>query len=67
MKAAVMDMDLVRLLKQEVEQCFGKKVMSYGDTVELSREIFSKTSLQISQNTLRRFFGWQRKQMIGVG
>jgi hypothetical protein len=64
MKIAVMDIDLIRLLKQEVEQCFGKKVMSYGDTDELSREIFSKTSLQISQNTLRRFFGLVKAEYL---
>ncbi|HTM91362.1 MAG TPA: hypothetical protein VL095_03015, partial [Flavisolibacter sp.] len=48
---------IVGLLKNEVEECFGKKVISYGDCCDLSEEIFVKTSFRVNPNTLRRFFG----------
>ena len=57
MEVVVRNDRLVDLLKHEVQECYGKKVVSYGECLELSEEIFAKTSFQINPNTLRRLFG----------
>jgi hypothetical protein len=57
MEIVVRNDQLVGLLKNEVEECYGKKVSTYGNCLELSEEIFAKTSFQVNPNTLRRVFG----------
>lgn len=57
MEVVVRDDHTVDLLKNEVEECFGKKVVSYGECCELSEEILAKTGFRINPNTLRRLFG----------
>lgn len=47
---------LKEILLQEVEHTFGRKIISSGDCKILSDEIFSRTSHQLNENTLRRFF-----------
>ncbi|MEO5893969.1 MAG: hypothetical protein ABIQ31_27170 [Ferruginibacter sp.] len=45
------------LLKNEIEETFGKKINSARDCLLLSEEVFSKNSFTVNSNTLRRFFG----------
>lgn len=44
-------------LKEEVELTFGRPVFTAKDCMELRSEIFNRTKVQISPNTLRRLFG----------
>lgn len=48
--------ELIEILRLEVEQNFGRKVISSRDCIQLSDDIASKVSYLISSNTLRRFF-----------
>jgi hypothetical protein len=52
-----MTIDELLALRKAVESCFGKKVLSHKECLELQRDIFRKTETLISTNTLRRFFG----------
>lgn len=45
-----------------MEQTFGRPVFTAKDCIELSSEIFKRTKVQISPNTLRRFFGLVKAQ-----
>jgi len=45
------------LIKQEIENVFGRRIVSSRDCIELSDEIFQRTRIQLNPNTLRRFFG----------
>ena len=47
----------LNLLRHEVEESFGKKIVSSRDCIQLSEEIFHKTSFKVNSNTLRRFYG----------
>src|SRR5436305_1205442 len=49
--------ELITLIRSEIEQTFGRRVVSAGDCIQLSEEIYFKTSSRINSNTLRRFFG----------
>ncbi|HEV7329730.1 MAG TPA: hypothetical protein VGN63_01720 [Flavisolibacter sp.] len=44
-------------LKREVERVYGKKVVTYSDCLNLSKEITLRTGFRLNVNTLRRFFG----------
>jgi len=44
-------------LIEEVEEVFGRRVSSSRDCIQLSEEIYFRTSFRINPNTLRRFFG----------
>lgn len=46
----------VTMLKEEVERVYGRKILSASDCESLGREIFERTQLKVSVNTLRRFF-----------
>ena len=48
--------ELKKILTYEIEQVFGRKIISSRDCIELSEDIFSKTKHQLNANTLRRFF-----------
>lgn len=50
-------LNALELLKQEIEEVFGRPITSYRECVLLSDEIYNKTSFLVSHNTLRRFFG----------
>jgi len=52
-----MKTQLKSIIKVEIEQIFGRRVISSRDCIELSDEIYSKTNERLNQNTLRRFFG----------
>jgi len=52
-----MKTQLKSIIKLEIEQIFGRRVISSRDCIELSEDIHSKTSERLNQNTLRRFFG----------
>jgi len=45
------------VIKDEIENVFGRTIVSQRDCLDLSTEIFEKTQKQINVNTLRRFFG----------
>lgn len=49
--------NLPTTLKEEVEQTFGRPIFTAKDCIQLSAEIFNRTKVQISPNTLRRLFG----------
>ncbi len=49
-----------KVLKNEVEETFGEKIVSAKNCIALSEAIYSKISLTISSNKLRRFFGLVR-------
>jgi hypothetical protein len=48
---------MVEELKVEIEKSFGKKIISRGDCELLSDDLYRKTGVVISYNTLRRMFG----------
>ena len=45
------------VIRREIEQVFGRSIISSRDCIELSEEIFKRTQQQLNPNTLRRFFG----------
>lgn len=47
---------IIQLIKLEIEDSFGRKVLTARDCEELSGEVFLKTGQRIHANTLRRFF-----------
>jgi len=48
---------MVEELKGQIEKSFGKKVITRGDCELLSEDLFTRTGVVISYNTLRRIFG----------
>lgn len=52
-----MKLQVESLIKQEIENVFGRRIVSSRDCIQLSDEIFHRTKLQLNPNTLRRFFG----------
>lgn len=52
-----MTIDELFALRKAIESCFGKRVLSHKECLELQRDIFRKTETLLSINTLRRFFG----------
>jgi hypothetical protein len=48
---------VIAAVKSEVIQTFGRQVLTSGDCIELGDDIYTRTKLRISQNTMRRFFG----------
>ncbi len=49
--------EIIPILKKEVEQTFGRRIVSSRDCIQLSEEIFNKIGYKINSNTLRRLFG----------
>src|SRR6476661_7804654 len=45
------------ILKQEIQDHFGRPLATSRDCIQLSEELFQKTSFKVNPNTLRRFFG----------
>jgi len=48
---------MIEELKSKIENSFGKKINTRGDCELLSDDLFRKTGVVISYNTLRRMFG----------
>ena len=49
--------DLIPALKKELENSFGRKILSSRDCLQMVEDIYQKTGYTINANTLRRFFG----------
>jgi len=49
--------DQIPSLRKELENSFGRKVLSSRDCLQLVDDIYQKTGYSINTNTLRRFFG----------
>jgi hypothetical protein len=49
--------ELETIIREEIVHVFGRTVVSSGDCIELSGEIYGRTLHQLNPNTLRRFFG----------
>ncbi|MEP7375371.1 MAG: hypothetical protein ABI675_18365 [Chitinophagaceae bacterium] len=49
--------DLLPSLRKELENNFGRKVLSSRDCLQMVDDIYQKTGYTINTNTLRRFFG----------
>ena len=52
-----MKIEVESVIKDEIENIFGRRIVSSRDCIQLSDEIFQKTKFQLNPNTLRRFFG----------
>jgi hypothetical protein len=52
-----MNQALLSALRKELENSFGRKIMSSRDCLQLVDDIYQKTGYTINSNTLRRFFG----------
>src|SRR3712207_806091 len=44
-------------LKKKIVQKFGRKVLSFGDCLDLCSDVYKATGQTLNVNTLRRFFG----------
>lgn len=44
-------------VKKEIENVFGRRILSNRDCIQLSDAIFERTHFKVNPNTLRRFFG----------
>lgn len=52
-----MKKDLLPALRKELENSFGRKILSSRDCLQLVDDIYQKTGYTVNANTLRRFFG----------
>lgn len=52
-----MKQKLLASLKKELENSFGRKVITSRDCIQLVEDIYHKTGETVNANTLRRFFG----------
>lgn len=52
-----MQQNFIPALKNELENSFGRKVVSSRDCLQMVDDIYQKTGYSINANTLRRFFG----------
>jgi hypothetical protein len=52
-----MKQSLLSSLKKELEQSFGRKIVSSRDCIQMVEDIYHKTGETVNANTLRRFFG----------
>ena len=49
-----MSIEILNLLKEEVERVFGRKILTASDCQNLSKDIYQQTKSGLSLNTLRR-------------
>lgn len=56
--------EFLLILKREIEQIFGRKIVTAAECIELAEEIYHKTSARINSNTLRRFFGLVKTEYL---
>jgi hypothetical protein len=52
-----MKQSLLSSLKKELENSFGRKIVSSRDCIQMVEDIYRKTGETVNANTLRRFFG----------
>jgi len=52
-----MKRDLLPALRKELENSFGRKILSSRDCLQMVDDIYQKTGTTVNANTLRRFFG----------
>lgn len=52
--------ELLPALRKELENSFGRKILSSRDCLQMVEDIYQKTGYTINANTLRRFFGLVR-------
>jgi hypothetical protein len=52
-----MKQNFLSSLKKELENSFGRKIVSSRDCIEMVEDIYQKTGDTVNSNTLRRFFG----------
>lgn len=52
-----MKKDQIPALRKELENSFGRKILSSRDCLQMVEDIYQKTGFSINANTLRRFFG----------
>src|SRR5689334_9286228 len=52
-----MKQSLPSSLKKELENSFGRKIVSSRDCIQMVEDIYRKTGETVNANTLRRFFG----------
>jgi hypothetical protein len=52
--------ELLQALKKELENSFGRRILSSRDCLQMVDDIYQKTGYTINANTLRRFFGLVR-------
>ncbi len=52
-----MKQSLLSSLKKELENNFGRKIVSSRDCIQMVEDIYRKTGETVNANTLRRFFG----------
>src|SRR5215204_1479202 len=52
-----MRIEVESVIKGEIQNTFGRRIVSSRDCIQLSDDIFQKTKFQLNPNTLRRFFG----------
>ncbi|MFT3675234.1 MAG: hypothetical protein QM781_05000 [Chitinophagaceae bacterium] len=57
-----MDKHLLPALRKEIENTFGRKVLSSRDCLQLVDDLYHKTGYTVNANTLRRFFGLVQTQ-----
>ena len=55
-----MKQNIIPALKKELENSFGRKIVSSRDCLQMVEDIYHKTGYTINANTLRRFFGLVR-------
>ena len=48
---------MIDILKKEIENQYGRKILDRGDCEFIANYILEKFDINISYNTLRRFFG----------
>ena len=59
-----MSIENVELLKKEVENVFGRKILSSSDCQYLANDIHQQTDFKISVNTLRRLFNLMKSKYM---
>ncbi|MFI5130355.1 MAG: hypothetical protein ACHQFX_10205 [Chitinophagales bacterium] len=52
-----MKQSLLSSLKKELEESFGRRIVSSRDCIQMVEDIYRKTGETVNANTLRRFFG----------
>ena len=57
-----MSIEILNLLKEEVERVFGRKILTASDCQNLSKDIYQQTKSGLSLNTLRRTFSLMKSK-----
>ena len=57
---------MVSILKTITQKKLGIKIENYNSSKRLSEIIYTETGIEISYNTLRRFFGFSHHHLCGL-